>query len=131
MNAAVRAFGHVNLRTQRPLLDQLHAFYTQVVGLREGPRPPFARFGYWLYAGEQDLIHLIEASADEQRAVGTRTVIDHIAFVCSGRAEYAQRLQARGVAYREATVPLTGQVQLVLQDPAGNTVELNFSGPDA
>ena len=131
MNAEVRAFGHVNLRAQRPLLDQLHAFYTQVVGLAEGARPPFARFGYWLYAGGQDLIHLIEASADEERMVGVRTVIDHIAFVCSGRADYEQRLQQLGIVYREATVPLTGQVQLVLQDPAGNTVELNFPGPDA
>ena len=30
---AIQGFGHVNLRTQRPLLDELHAFYTRVVGL--------------------------------------------------------------------------------------------------
>ena len=124
-------FGHVNLRTQRPLLDQLHVFYTTVVGLTEGPRPPFARFGYWLYAGGQDIVHLIEASPEEQRATGITTTIDHIAFSCEGRDAFEQRLQQLGMPYRAAIVPLTGQLQLVVKDPAGNSVELNFPGSEA
>lgn len=124
---ATLGFGHVNLRAQRPLLDELHTFYTQVVGLEAGPRPPFARFGYWLYAGGQDIVHLIEASPDEQRATHTSTVIDHIAFRCDAPEETQSRLDQLGIAYKVATVPLTGQKQLVLKDPAGHTVELNFS----
>jgi glyoxylase I family protein len=124
-------FGHVNLRTQRPLLDQLYDFYTSVVGLAEGPRPPFARFGYWLYADGQDIVHLIEASLEEKRATGITTTIDHIAFRCEGRDEFEKRLEQQGVQYRVATVPLTGQLQLVLKDPAGNTVELNFPATEA
>lgn len=124
---AIQGFGHVNLRTQRPLLDELHAFYTRVVGLEDGPRPPFARFGYWLYANGQDIVHLIEASPDEQRATHTRTVIDHIAFRCAAPEETKARLDRLGIPYKVTTVPLTGQLQFVLQDPAGNTVELNFA----
>lgn len=124
-------FGHVNLRTQRPLLDKLHAFYTGVVGLADGPRPPFSRFGYWLYAGGADVLHLIEASPDEQRLAGVRTTIDHLAFRCAGARDYEARLQRLGVAYRVGHVPLTGQYQLVLDDPAGNAVELNFASADA
>lgn len=127
----VVGFGHVNLRAPRPLLEQLFQFYTGVVGLEPGPRPPFNRSGYWLYSAGHDIIHLIEASADEHRTTGISTTIDHIAFLCEGRAGYERRLQSAGIAYEVATVPLTGQLQLVLKDPAGNKVELNFSNAES
>lgn len=126
---SVIGFGHINLRAQRALLDQLHLFYTEVVGLTAGPRPSFPRFGYWLYAGGQDLVHLIEASPEEQRATHIVTTIDHFAFRCEGPDQVKVQLEKLGVPYRIATVPLTGQLQLVLKDPAGNTVELNFPAP--
>ena len=31
-------------------------FYRDVVGLTVGERPPFRRFGYWLYGGEPEQI---------------------------------------------------------------------------
>jgi catechol 2,3-dioxygenase-like lactoylglutathione lyase family enzyme len=123
--------GHINLRAPRELLDQLHLFYTTVVGLREGKRPPFARFGYWLYAGDHDVVHLIEASPQESRLTNVVTTIDHFAFLCKGCAEFESRLQQLGIQYKAASIPLTGQHQLIIKDPAGNTVELNFSKPEA
>jgi catechol 2,3-dioxygenase-like lactoylglutathione lyase family enzyme len=50
----ILSFSHYNLRAPRELLDELRLFYTEVVGLEQGLRPPFPRFGYWLYAGAQD-----------------------------------------------------------------------------
>ena len=76
-------------------------------------------------------MHLIEASPDENRATGVVTTIDHIAFRCEGSAEFEYRLQQQGMQYKVSTVPLTGQRQLILKDPAGNTVELNFAGKEA
>lgn len=124
-------FGHINLRAPRPLLDELFDFYTSVVGLAEGERPPFARFGYWLYAGGQDIVHLIEASPDENRATSIITTFDHVAFLCEGPETFEALLQKRGIHYKTATIPVTGQLQLALKDPAGNTVELNFSSAKA
>ncbi len=119
-------FGHINIRAHRALLDQLYSFYTAVVGLTEGARPPFNRFGYWLYLGKHDIVHLIEASPEEIRATNVVTTIDHVAFLCEGPVEFEHRLQQLGVPYQTAAVPLTGQLQLVVTDPAGNRVELNF-----
>jgi catechol-2,3-dioxygenase len=127
----ILAFSHYNLRAQRELLDALCSFYTEVVGLRVGERPPFKRFGYWLYAGEQDVLHLTEANRDEVRSSEAATTFDHAAFSCAGRSEYESALAMRGIEYEVAHVPQTGQVQLFFKDPAGNGVELNFAGTDA
>ena len=122
----INGIAHINLRAPRALLDQLFTFYTEVVGLQNGKRPPFARFGYWLYAGNADVLHLLEASPEEARLVNVITTVDHFAFYCEGLPAFEQKLKTMGIDYRLTKIPLTGQDQLVIKDPAGNTVELNF-----
>lgn len=122
----VTDFSHYNLRAQRSVLDELRQFYCEVVGLGEGPRPPFRSFGYWLYAGGKPVLHLSEAQPSETRPLGAASTFDHAAFSCKDRAAYEQALAARGIEYRVAHVPETRQVQVFFRDPAGNGVELNF-----
>jgi catechol-2,3-dioxygenase len=124
-------FSHYNLRGPRALMEQLRTFYTEVVGLQAGERPPFPSFGHWLYAGGRDVLHLSEARPGEERAIGVAGTFDHVAFECTGRADTERRLTSLGVSYRVARVPLTGQVQLFFTDPAGNGVELNFPASEA
>ena len=126
----VRSFSHYNLRAPRELLEQLRAFYVEVVGLEVGHRPGFRSFGYWLYAGEQAVLHLSEASGDEARVPGAPGTFNHAAFNCIGRQEFEARLARLGIGYEVAQVPQTGQVQLFFDDPAGNGVELTFTGAD-
>lgn len=126
----VRAFDHYNLRAPRALLDDLCAFYRDVVGLTVGPRPPFRRFGYWLYAGERPVLHLGEADERETCDAPVSGTFNHASFDCAGKSEFEARLTAHGIEYRTARVPLTGQVQLFCRDPAGNGVELQFAGEE-
>lgn len=122
----VEAFDHYNLRAARPVLEELRAFYCEVVGLTVGERPPFRRFGYWLYAGERAVLHLSEADDTETRSRTAVTTFAHAAFNCTGRAEFERRLRERGIAFRTAQVPQLGLDQLFFHDPAGNGVELQF-----
>lgn len=124
-------FSHYNLRAPHVLMEELRWFYTEIVGLSIGARPPFARSGYWLYAGGQDILHLLDASPDEIRATDVTTTFDHAAFSCVNRHEYEERLELHGIPYRVTRIPQTGQLQLVLKDPAGNGVELNFPSHEA
>lgn len=123
----VKGFSHFNLRAPRALLEELRAFYCDVVGLEVGLRPPFRSFGYWLYAGGYPILHLSEAGPSENRPVQPFGTFDHAAFRCTGQAQYEQELKRRGIPYRVASVPATQQVQIFLTDPAGNGVELNFA----
>jgi catechol-2,3-dioxygenase len=113
----VIGFNHYNLRAPRELLRELRDFYCDVVGLIEGPRPTFRSSGYWLYSGEQPLLHLTEAGSDEGQRVGGASTFDHAAFSCKGREQYEQRLTALGIGYQVSVIPQTSQVQLFFSEP--------------
>ena len=126
----VQAFDHYNLRAPRALLDELCAFYRDVVGLTVGERPPFRRFGYWLYAGVRPVLHLGEADPQDVCDARVEGTFNHASFTCTNRREFERRLADLHIDYRTASVPLTGQVQLFFRDPAGNGVELCFASGD-
>jgi catechol-2,3-dioxygenase len=128
---AVIELNHFNLRAPRPLLDRLRDFYRDTIGLQVGARPPFGNFGYWLYAGDQPVLHLSEARPDETRPPHVASTFDHIAFTCTDFHAMRERLDDLEIAYTVAEVPGLLQRQIFFDDPAGNGVELNFSQGDA
>lgn len=112
------------------MLDELRDFYRDVVGLSVGDRPPFRRFGYWLYSGGKAVLHLSLADDGEERSGTAVNTFAHAAFNCTGRAELERRLKAHGIPYRTAQVPLLNLAQLFFHDPAGNGVELQFDASE-
>lgn len=124
----VRGIDHYNIRAPRELLEQVRQFYCEVIGLVVGDRPPFEEFGYWLYAGEQAVLHLSLAAEGEELVADVSTTLNHVAFACSDRDGMEERLTASGVKFRSARVPATNVSQLFLKDPAGNGIELSFGG---
>ncbi|CAN5880514.1 VOC family protein [soil metagenome] len=120
-------FNHYNLRASLELMEQLREFYCRVVGLKVGARPPFDSFGYWLYAGENAILHLSQTKPGETRLPHIAGIFDHVAFSCTELAQTEAHLTACGVLFQRATVPHSGRAQLFFRDPAGNGVELNFA----
>ncbi len=123
---------HVNVRARD--LKETTDFYVEVLGLRDGERPPFRFPGNWIYLGDQAVIHLVEAQADEnlqaylggQGADGGGEVVDHIAFEATGLAEMVERLNARGIETVHRKVPLLDLHQIFFFDPNGLKIELNY-----
>ncbi len=122
---------HINLRAPRDSLDQLRDFYCDVVGLTVGRRPPFPEQGYWLYAGEQAVVHLSLTGEVGMPAADVPASFGHVAFACSDQTAYERRLAESGVKYDAAVVPDFGVTQLFFQDPAGNGVELSFDSEES
>ncbi|MDN3922163.1 VOC family protein [Roseateles violae] len=116
------------VRDAQPTLS----FLTKVVGLRIGPRPPFRFPGWWLYSGEQAVVHvaLRDNSGELAEQVGARNdsghagLIDHIAFRVAEAQTIRQRLDDEGWLFHEADVPATGERQFFIAVPEGPTVEL-------
>jgi len=115
---------HINITAPGHLLDELRDFYRDVLGLTEGYRPTFSRPGYWLYAGDRPVVHLIESDTGKIRN-GT-AALDHIAFRSRGLKAMKSRLEDFGVGYQEFVVGDIRLTQLFVTDPAGTRVEINF-----
>ena len=81
---------HAALHGARQGSGKTRAFYCDVLGLVEGPRPPFRFKGLWIYAGDVACIHVAErASYDETSRTHANPAdpadhgsgsVDHIAF---------------------------------------------------
>ena len=73
---------HVNLRTTR--LDELIAWYGDILGMEPGPRPDFPFPGAWLYAGNDAAIHLVGVEGPEATGSEAKLKLEHFAFSASG-----------------------------------------------
>ncbi len=122
----IKSLSHYNFRAQRVLMEKLRDFYSEVVGLKVGPRPPFLVAGYWLYAEDKAVLHLSEEKSNDKRSVGSHLTFDHAAFECSNWPEFEARLIKNGIEFWTSRVPGDGQLQVFFRDPAGNGVELQF-----
>ena len=122
----LNALNHFTIRTAD--LERTKSFYTDILGLPVGYRPPLGFPGYWLYCGDVPTVHLIGPREGDPspRASGPTGLFDHIAFSCTGLADMRANLAKHGIAYETRIIPRDKQTQLFLHDPDGIAVELNF-----
>ena len=120
----VEGIDHFNIRTHD--LERLVAFYTQVLGLERGDRPPFASSGAWLYANGHPVLHV---SVAEAASSGDTMPLDHVAFAVTGLEATRQRLREAGLDFQEFDVPGRAMRQIFIHDPDGVALELNFADP--
>lgn len=124
---AILDLDHVNIRTAE--LAKTTAFFTQVLGLTVGWRPNFSFNGVWLYAGEKDVVHLVEVARASAPSEGS--ALDHFAFAIDDYEDAVRRLEAAGMAYQPAVAPNGGIRQLFVTELNGVKVELNCRKPPA
>jgi catechol 2,3-dioxygenase-like lactoylglutathione lyase family enzyme len=109
-----------------PYLEATRSFLCSIVGLREGPRPPFSVGGCWLYADGRPVIHLIEAAgAFPARPASPR--IDHVGLRVNSAQEWEallERMRLSGVSHELSEVPQTGERQLFVAIAPGVVIEL-------
>ncbi len=133
---------HYSIRTTD--LDRSRRFYSDVLQLRVGFRPPFNFPGVWLYPnGEESefgVVHLIGVDAGSSEGLrdylGQQSVeelqgsgaVDHIAFLATDWPGMRRRCESLGIAFHEQPVPSLDLLQVFLMDPSGVTIELNYRG---
>ena len=118
----IAAFDHVNIRAAD--VDRTRDFYVRVLGLAAGPRPAFARAGYWLYLGDRPIVHLVQRDPGEAGGDGSGN-LDHIAFRGVDLDATRDALEAARLPFREAVGP-DGAIRLFVHDPDGIKLELSF-----
>ena len=101
------------------------AFYTGLLGMKEGHRPDLGFPGAWLYAEGQPhaILHVyFDRPVPSQRA----GVIDHMAFTTRDLKAVKARFDAAQQKYDLRRQAGAGTWQLFTYDPNGAKVELDF-----
>lgn len=118
---AIDGLDHITLNVAE--LDASRRFYVDVLGLREGDRPPFDSPGAWLYSGDRPIVHLVAGRGGGEASTGA---LDHVALRAKGLAAMVARLAAAGIVHETFTVPGLGLKQIFMRDPDGVRIELTF-----
>ncbi|MDX1915927.1 MAG: VOC family protein [Methylophilus sp.] len=116
---------HVNFRTDRETMHKLRDFYCDILGLTVGKRVASTTYGFWLYIGNNDVVHLAEYKTPEPPQLNVHGTYDHVSFTCTDMPAMEAHLNANHITYTTRTLA-SGVRQINLKDPAGNGIELNF-----
>jgi catechol 2,3-dioxygenase-like lactoylglutathione lyase family enzyme len=148
----IKRIDHYSIRTLD--VEKTRRFYTDVIGFRVGPRPPFDFPGLWLFNGEPPkelkndgnygILHVIGVDPDNLQGLidylgevdleqlkGGSGSLDHIAFSATGRDAMAERCRKADTGFFERTVPALGLHQMFIKDPNGVTLEFNYPASEA
>ena len=123
-------------------LDGTVAWYTDVLGMEQGPHPDFKMPVRWLYLGDEPVLHPTvggeNVSENRKKYLGQQStatkgsgVVDHVAFRAMGLADMIAHLDAKGVDYTKRQVDDQELFQIFLIDPNEVKVELNFAAAEA
>ena len=124
MSMSVGVLDHYNVSTRR--LGDTVRFYEDILGLVNGPRPPFDFPGAWLYSEGHPVLHLNDISPTDKQQPADSGVIDHVAFGSRGFEAMKQHLAQKGVSFRVNVVPNSSRRQIFLTDPNNVLIELNY-----
>jgi catechol 2,3-dioxygenase-like lactoylglutathione lyase family enzyme len=124
MEMSVGVLDHYNVSTRN--LGETIRFYEDVLGFKNGPRPPFNFPGAWLYSDGHPVLHLNDISNTDRQQRSDSGVIDHIAFGSRGFEAMKQHLAGKGIPHRVNQVPNSTRRQIFLRDPNNVEIELNF-----
>ncbi|MFE4264660.1 VOC family protein [Streptomyces sp. NPDC056883] len=108
---------HVQLAAPPGSEERLRAYYTEVLGMTEIPKPPVlaARGGCWFAAGPVQLHLGVEEDFRPARKA-------HPGLRVEGIKAYADRLEARGaLVVWDDNLP--GHLRFYSEDPVGNRIE--------
>ena len=118
---------HLNICSPPAMIEELREFYTNVIGLTEGWRPDVPVAGHWLYIDDKPVIHLMESNTLESKDdIPEAGVLDHFAFSCTNLNQMENHLTSMGQHYTRTDISSAKIIQLVITDPIGINVELNF-----
>ncbi|MCZ2722550.1 hypothetical protein O1D97_13265 [Marinomonas sp. 15G1-11] len=116
---------HINISAPKDVIEQEKVFLMDVFDLLDGKKSSTAQAGYWLYYGEQAVVHL--TFSDQHAANEIPRYLDHVAFRLTNFDAFVQKLVDRQVQHQIFSTPETGERQVFFHTPSGIRLEANFS----
>ena len=144
----INKLDHVSIATDQ--LEDTKKFYCDLLGLKVGHRPKLKSSGYWLYSGEEPIIHLVETGSNLDREIafsdnkktarplGNPEITDlsetgmddHIAMTVEESAGLVNFMKENKIAYWDRLLADRELYQVFVRDPNGVIIELNDYKPE-
>lgn len=120
MALGIIAVNHVNVTVPAALEEAAKSFYSEVLGLRQIPKPVGTRqdIGAWYQLGDMQLHLSIEDAV--QNEVSDRHVCYQVADINAANVEFRNA----GVDVIPDPRPVAGQGRFFVRDPGGNLLEI-------
>jgi len=115
------SLNHLSFEVKR--LEASVAFYRDILGFAEIPRPDLGFPGAWLKNGAA-CIHLIEKPSLPEPGPTIDPRGNHTAFEVKSAALVKERLDAAGIPYRANELRGTPITQVFFRDPDGYQIEV-------
>ena len=114
----IKALQHVQISIPVGAEDEARAFYCEVLGLAEIPKPESlaGRGGFWLGLGETQIHFGAEDGIERSRTKA------HVAYVVDDLSGWREALLQAGCKIKES-IPIPGYDRFEFRDPFGNRVE--------
>jgi predicted RNase H-like nuclease/catechol 2,3-dioxygenase-like lactoylglutathione lyase family enzyme len=118
-HSPIRRINHVQITIPTGEEANARAFYVELLGLREIPKPATlrSRGGFWLLLGGQEVHVGAEDGVERYKTKG------HIAYEVSNIVYWRKRLESNGIKIGES-IPIPGFERFEFRDPFGNRVEI-------
>ena len=138
----LRFMEHFLILTDEP--EETRDWWVDTLGFRSGDHPDFGFPVYWLYIGDQDVVHIGKRNhSDHQKAYlkapesgevastgnpneGENTGrIDHLCFNCDGIEEFIERLERNNVDFSERQANAQAFHQVFFWEPI-NSIKIEL-----
>lgn len=126
MALQIQKLHHVNIHTTN--VERLVDWYTRILDMPAGARPPFPFPGAWLYCGDTAVVHLV--GVDQLPEHTGMLKLEHFAFDAVGLKDFLARLERENVPYDGRKVQGAEGVQINIHDPDGNHIHVDFYGEE-
>ena len=144
----IRFLDHLLIMTHDP--EGTRDWFCKNLGFRDGDHPDFGFPVYWLYIGDQAVLHITKArhsahqstymkaptdkDSEDFSAAGAPGSgrIDHFCLNCDDLQGVIERLSANGVEFSERKAQNSQTYQLFMREPVnGIKIELDFAWQEA
>jgi catechol 2,3-dioxygenase-like lactoylglutathione lyase family enzyme len=110
-------------------LEGTRAFLEILLDLTPGYRPDFPFPGYWLYAGDEPVVHLVPGRGGPVDRSGE--TIDHIGFRLTDYDGILRKVGNLAIPHSLMNLPEIGERRIFVETPTGILLELVFRNADA
>ena len=109
---------HAQVSIPKGAEDQARAFYCEILGLKEVPKPDSlaGRGGFWLELGDLQIHFGAEDGVDR------KATKSHVAYQVEELRHWREKLNQAGIEILDG-IPIPGYERFEFRDPFGNRVE--------